>query len=130
MFKLDTFKVGLVDNITNQIGMVVELNNFDVDTYLYDAVNYHNVNSIELRMKLKNFQVDSTKRNNTTKEIEKIEFVKVRKDEEAKEGVPLIDLSLNVGNKVHHATKLLKPEEIDDTSLTLSLDMQPIELIF
>ena len=55
MFKLDTFKVGLVDNITNQIGMVVELNNFDVDTYLYDAVNYHNVNSIELRMKLKNF---------------------------------------------------------------------------
>ena len=102
--------------------MAVELNHLNTHLFVYDALNYHSVNSIELDLKLTNLQVDSTKRNKASKLVEKTEFVKVRVDEEAKEGAHLINLSLKVGNKTHHATKLLPPSEIDDTSLTLKLE--------
>jgi hypothetical protein len=102
--------------------MAIELNHLNTHLYVFDALNYHNVNSIELNLKLTNLQVDSTKRNKASNLVEKTEFVKVRVDEEAKEGAHLINLDLKVGNKVHHTTKLLPTEEIDDTNLTLKLE--------
>jgi len=53
-FNLQTFRVGLVDNHQNEIGMVVELNTLELHLKAYDSLNYHNVNSIELTTKLLN----------------------------------------------------------------------------
>jgi hypothetical protein len=52
LFKLNVFKIGLIDNMINQQGMAVELNNLDAHLLVYDGLNYHNVNSIELGLKL------------------------------------------------------------------------------
>jgi hypothetical protein len=63
-FNLGSFKLSLVDNLSNNKGMSMFFNDLNVQASLFDSENYHNINSIKLEVVLQEFGVKATESNN------------------------------------------------------------------